>query len=140
MFDAAGPVIFEAKTASDFSKFEALREATLSPGPNGLRIVASGTDPQVVFPAFAQGKKFVLRVMIEAPFETPAQFFYQIASRPGFVEAQSQLVPLKKGKNIVYFSSDEPNVIDPVRIDPGASPGEYVIESVVARSADAAKR
>jgi hypothetical protein len=135
-FEAAGAVIFEAKTASDFSKFEALREATVSPGANGLRVVASGTDPQVVFPKFAEGKKFILRMVIEAPFETPAQFFYQISSKPGFVEAQSQLVPLKKGKNVVYFNSEDPNVIDPLRIDPGASPGEYVIESVVARSAE----
>ena len=138
-FDSAGAILLEAKTADDFSKFQALREATLAPTPTGLRVTSSGTDPQVLLPAFAQGQKFIVQIVIEAPFDTPCQVFYQLADKPGFVEAQSRLVPLKKGKNTVYCKVDVNNVIDPVRVDPGASPGDYVIESVVARATNVAK-
>ena len=133
-FNVSQTTLFEARSAADFSKFQVLREATVAPGANGLHITAAGTDPQLLLPPFAAGKQFILQVVIEAPFETPCQMFYQVADRPGFVEAQSQLVPLKKGRNTVYFKVDVSKVIDPVRIDPGASAGEYTIESVVARA------
>lgn len=101
-FDAAKTTLLEASKPADFSKFQALHGATLLPAPTGLRVTSTGTDPQILLPPFADGKKFIAKVVVEAPFDTPMQMFYQLRERPGFVEAQSQLVPLKKGRNAVY--------------------------------------
>jgi hypothetical protein len=133
-FDASTTTLLEAKTAADFAKFKALSQVVLAPEANGLRITSSGTDPQILLPPFAEGKRCIVQLAINLPIETPVQIFYSLRDHQGFTEAQSQLVPLKKGKNIVYFQLDQPDLIDPVRLDPGASPGDYIIESVVAKS------
>ena len=45
------------------------------------------------------------------------------------------MLMLKPGANVVYFDLDQPNLIDPLRLDPAAAPGDYVINSIVARVA-----
>lgn len=134
-FDASTAAILEAKRVEDFAKFKPLNQVVLTPTADGLKITASGTDPQILLPPFAEGKPCIVQVTINLPVETPVQIFYSLHDSPSFSEAQSQLTtPLAKGRDVVYFLLDQPGLIDPVRLDPGASPGDYLIESVVARA------
>ena len=133
-FDASTETILDLKSASDLTKLKALRQVDLSTGANGLNVIASGDDPSLLLPPFCEGKQSILQVVIDTPVDTQIQLFYAFRDQPGFNEAQSQTLALKKGRNVVYFQLDQANLIDPLRLDPGASPGEYIIESVIARS------
>ena len=48
-------------------------------------------------------------------------------------EGHSAMCPLKKGKNVIHFKVDQ-DVIDPLRLDPSYTLGEYTIESIIART------
>jgi hypothetical protein len=133
-FDASTEIILDLKSPSDLTKLKALRQVNLSTAANGLNITASGDDPSLLLPPFCEGKQSILQVVVDTPVDTPIQLFYAFRDQPGFNEAQSQTLALKKGRNVVYFQLDQKNLIDPLRLDPGASPGEYIIESIVARS------
>ena len=132
-FQRSTVALFEAKQQSDFANFKPLNQTTLSPEPTGLKIVATGTDPGILLPPFAEGRPSIVQVVIDSPHDTPFQAFYSLREERGFTESKSFLVPLKRGRNILYVPLDRPNLVDPVRFDPGASPGEYVIVSVLAR-------
>lgn len=133
-FDASKDTIFQATTGAELMKVTALRQVNLSLTANGLKVIADGTDPSLLLPAFVEGKKCILQVVINSPADTPIQVFYLTRDHPGHDETRSQLVPLKQSRNVVYFQLDQPDLIDPVRLDPGAAPGDYVIESLVARA------
>ena len=133
-FDASTETILDLKSPGDLTRLKALRQVNLSAAANGLNITASGDDPSLLLPPFCEGKQSILQVVIDTPVDTPVQLFYAFRDHPGFNEAQSQTLALKKGRNVVYFQLDQGNLVDPLRLDPGASPGEYVIESVIARS------
>jgi hypothetical protein len=62
------------------------------------------------------------------------ELFYLREGQTTYVGPQSILYRMNKGKNVVYFKLDQPDLTDPVRLDPGMAPGDYVIESVVARA------
>jgi len=132
-FDASVETILDATTSEQLAKITALRQVSLAPASNGLKVTASGTDPSVFLPVFVEGKKCILQVVIDTPSDTPIQVFYPTRDHPDGDEARSQVISSKQGRNIVYFQLDQPNLMDPVRLDPGATPGVYLIESVVAR-------
>jgi hypothetical protein len=133
-FDASGETIFEARTPSDLSEVKVENDATISVAPDGLKVTVSGDDPHLLLPHFAEGKQFILQIAIESPADTWIQLFFTSRDHPEVSEDQSQSLPLKKGKNVVYFQLDQANLIDPLRLDPGTSAGDYMIESVVART------
>jgi hypothetical protein len=72
-------------------------------------------------------------VVIQSRVDTSAQLFFLLQGQFGYLERQSYLVPLKPGKNLIYFRLDSPSLIDPLRFDPAARPGNYIIESITAR-------
>jgi len=133
-FEASTVTIFEARTADALANLKVLQQATLSKGANGLIVTASGIDPSLSLPPFIADKQAIVQVTIVSPVETPIQLFYITRDRPVPSEEQSQTVMLKPGSNVIYFQLSQPGLIDPLRLDPGAAPGQYVIESVVARS------
>lgn len=133
-FEASTETILDLRNPTDLIRLKALQQADLSAAANGLHITASGDDPQLLLPPFCEGKHSILQVVIDTTVDTPIQLFYALRDQPGFNEAQSQSLALKKGRNVVYFQLDQGNLIDPLRLDPGASRGEYVIESIIARS------
>ena len=133
-FAGSTKVITEARTDESWQQFQPLRQVDLSPGPQGLTATASGPDPALLFPPFAAGQKNVLQVVINSPADTRAQLFYLTRGETAYAEGRSQMVNLTAGKNVVYFRLDQPDLVDPLRFDPGTAPGQYVIESVVARA------
>lgn len=131
-FDDSTTTLLEIKTAEQFSQVKANGQAVLTPGDDGLMVKATGGDPALFLPPFAAGKQFILKVVIESPIQTGMQLFYMLRDAPTYSETHSQLFPLIKGRNIVYFQVNQPDLIDPVRLDPSYNVGDYKIESVVA--------
>ncbi|HZR04906.1 MAG TPA: hypothetical protein VFA61_03655 [Candidatus Udaeobacter sp.] len=132
-FNASSEVIFEAKTAADLAKCRALQQCELRPGDNGLKIVAKGDDAAILLPNFAMSKRFILQVTIDSSTETGVQLFYMMRGDKTYHEGQAVIYPLRKGKNVMYFKVDQ-DVVNPLRLDPSYTPGEYTIESIMARS------
>ena len=130
-FNASSEIIFEAKT--DLAKCRALQQCELRSSGNGLTIVAKGDDAAILLPNFVVGKRFVLQVTIDSSTETGIQLFYMLREDKAYDERHSAMCPLKKGKNVIYFKVDQ-DVIDPLRLDPSYTPGEYTIESIIARA------
>jgi hypothetical protein len=132
-FNASSEIIFEAKTSTDLAKCRALQQCKLRPSDNGLKIVVTGTDAAILLPNFAVGKSFLLQVTIDSSTETGIQLFYVRRGDKTYHEGQAATYPLRKGKNVIYFKVDQ-DVVDPLRLDPSYTPGEYTIESIIARS------
>ena len=132
-FNASREAIFEAKTSADLAKCRALQRCELRPSDNGLKIVAKGDDAAILLPNFAVGKRFILQVTTDSSTETAIQLFYMMRGDKTYDERHSVMYPLKKGKNVIYFKVDQ-DVIDPLRLDPSYTPGEYTIESIIARA------
>ena len=133
-FNASSNNIFTATKAPELEKLKATLQCTVAPVENGLKVTATGIDPNLLLPDFATGKRFVIQVIIDSPVETPIEVYWLVQGAKGYDESHAQIAPLKKGKNTIYFRIDEPNVVDPIRYDPGGAPGDYVIESIIARS------
>lgn len=132
-FDDSTATLLEMKTAEQFSLIKANEEAVLTPGVAGLEVKATGGDPTLFLPPFATGKQFIMKVVIESPIQTGIQLFYLLRDAPNYIETNSQTVPLTKGRNVVYFRVNRPDLIDPVRLDPAYNAGDYKIESIAAR-------
>jgi hypothetical protein len=133
-FDASPTLVFSAKTGAEFARIKGKEQVVLTPSENGLKIVSSGDDPQLILPPFAEGKQFILQVVIQSPVDTVAQLFFLLQGQSSYLEDKSYMVPLKPGKNIIYFRLDSPSLTDPLRFDPAALPGNYIIESITARA------
>ena len=137
-FNASSNNIFAATRGPELEKLKATQQCVVSPVENGLKMTATGTDPNLLLPDFAAGKRFIIQVIIDSPADTPVEVYWLVQGAKAYDEGHAQISPLKKGKNTVYFRIDEPNVVDPIRFDPGGAAGDYVIESIIARSLKAA--
>jgi hypothetical protein len=131
-FDDSTATLLELKTVEQFSQVKMNAEAVLIPGGDGFAVKVTGNDPVLFLPPFAAGKYFILKVVIEAPVQTGMQLFYMLRDAPTYDETRSQLIALTKGRNVVYFRVNQPDVIDPVRLDPAYNVGDYKIESIEA--------
>src|SRR5262249_37193033 len=132
-FNTSNEILFEAKTSADLARCRALQQCELRPSNNGLNIVVTGTDAAILLPNFATGKRFILQVTIDSSAETGIQLFYMTRGDKTYDEARASIYPLKKGKNVIYFKVDQ-DVVDPLRLDPSYTRGEYTIESIEART------
>lgn len=127
-------LLAEAKTQAVFGQFHAIRDVQLTSVGDTLRVTATGNDPQMLLPAFVQGQKFVIEATLTSPAATTMQIFYLRKGQTSYNEGQSQSAALVPGRNVVYFRFDAPDIIDPLRVDIGATAGDYLIESMVART------
>lgn len=132
-FDDSTTTILDLKTTEQFSQVKMNAEVVLTPGTDGLAMKVTGNDPVFFLPPFAAGKQFILKVVMETSAQTGMQLFYMLRDTPNYTEAHSQTVPLTKGRNVVYFRINQPDLIDPLRLDPTYTPGDYKIESITAR-------
>jgi len=133
IFERANNVLAEAKTAGVFTQFRAGQQAQLTPTGDQLRVTASGDDPQVLLPAFIQGKQFIIQAIVESPTDTVMEMYYLRRGASDYTKDRSQSAPLVQGRNVVYFRFNAPDIIDPLRMDVGAAPGVYTVDSMIAR-------
>jgi hypothetical protein len=133
-FNASSENLFEAKTGSDLMKCRMLQQCELVAAADGLKITATGDDAAILLPPFAEGKRFILQVIIDSPVDSGIQLFYMVRGQKDYSEAKAPICPLTKGKNTIYLKVEDGNVIDPLRLDPSFKPGEYTINSITARA------
>jgi hypothetical protein len=134
LFDATSNTLFQAKSATEWAQIKPFNQVTLTPGKTGLTVKATGDDPILLLPPFAEDKQFILQIVIDSPAETGIQLYYRLRGMKDTDSPQSQTYPLIKGRNVVYFRIDRPGLLNPVRLDPGWAMGEYTIESIIART------
>lgn len=131
MYPSLSGLVAEARTSDVWKRFNATQQANLTVADNRLQIEATGDNPIIILPAFgATGHRFLIETIIESPTATTARMFYMVKGQTQYYDAQSQVVALQPGRNVVYFRFEDRNIIDPLRLDPGAAPGTYVIESM----------
>jgi hypothetical protein len=133
-FDASSANLFEAKTSADLLKCRPLQYCEIVAAADGIKVIAQGEDAAILLPPFAEGKRFILQVVIDSPVDSAIQLFYMVRGQKEYGEGKAPLCPLMKGKNTIYFKVADGNVIDPLRLDPSFKPGEYTIISIVARA------
>lgn len=132
-FNASSENLFEAKTSADLVKCSALQYCEIVAVSDGIKVMAQGDDAAILLPPFAEGKRFILQVVIDSPVASGIQLFYKLRGQRDYGEAKGAICPLTKGKNTIYFKVGDGNVIDPLRLDPSFKPGEYTITSIMAR-------
>lgn len=133
-FDASSENLFEAKTSADLVKCRPLQFCDIVAVADGITVIAQGEDAAILLPPFAEGKRFILQVIIDSPMDSAIQLFHKLRGQKDYGETKAAMYPLEKGKNTIYFKVEDANVVDPLRLDPGFKPGEYTINSIVARA------
>jgi hypothetical protein len=132
-FDAATAVLMDIRTAAQLSKITPRWQAKLTTSDDGLKVTALTADPQLLLPPLAVGKPFVIQIKIDSPVDTLLEVFFNLRGQDNYPGNQFQRCPVKAGKNEVYFMIDQPELVDPLRLDPGIAAGEYLIRSIVAK-------
>lgn len=133
-FDASTENLFEGKTSADLAKCRPLQYCELVSVADGLKVIAQGDDSAILLPPFAEGKRFIVQVVIDSPVDSAIQLFHMLRGQKDYGEAKAAMCPLQKGKNTIYFKVEDGNVVDPLRLDPSFKPGEYTIHSILARA------
>ena len=133
-FNASSENLLEAKTSADLLKCRAMQHCELVAVADGLKVIAKGNDPAILLPPFAEGKRFILQVIIDSPVDSGIQLFHMVRGQKDYGEGKAAMCPLEKGKSTIYFKVEDGNVVDPLRLDPSFKPGEYTIHSILARA------
>ena len=120
-------------TLVKLSDVTAVKEAELKPEGDRLVIQSSGTDPSLLLPGSSMRSPLIARITMSAPIETTLQIFYLVQGITSHDEAHSFKFPLKEGRNVIYCALDDPRLAGVLRFDPGAAPGEYVLEAIELR-------
>lgn len=133
IYEASPALLAEARSPAVFSQFRPVQDVELMPTGDTLKVTATGPAPQMLLPAFIQGKRFIIKATLTSPAATQMQLFYLRKGQTSYSDAQSQVAQLVPGPNEVYFRFDAPDMTDPLRLDIGTAPGDYILESMVAR-------
>lgn len=138
IFTAAGAAVSSLRTPEELARIKPWRNVTLNPQPNGLKITALTRDPAVLLPEF-RGQPVIFELVIHSPADTALQLFYKLPGQTSY-GPQNIKQKVKAGRNVVYAElPDLAASIGPLRLDPGAVPGEYLIESFEAKTVPAGR-
>jgi hypothetical protein len=118
---------------SGFSKNAEVKRSSYS---NYIKLVSQDSDPQLRLTPVLGNKdsRTIVRLVVHAPSSTWAQCFYQTEKEPFYSENKSIRISLRKGSNKVYFVVDDSEFNGAIRIDPGNSPGRYLIEDIAIKT------
>ena len=131
-FGAASETVFQMRTGDELIG-QPGQQISLSTSADGLRVTATGNDPQMILPRFAEGKQLIFKFVIQSPAQTTLQLYYPLLGSPSYTEAQSCVFPLAAGRNVGYCALSSPAIGAPIRLDVGSVAGEYVLEDLTAR-------
>jgi hypothetical protein len=135
-FNTSTEVVLKLDSKSHFEGISPLNQTRLSDEKAGLRITATGTDPQLSLPRLSPGSQRVaiLRIEVEAPADTGFQMFFL----PFGVSTYGEHVInrfLRRGENTIYLAlTDSQLGGGPLRLDPGMAMGDYFITSLEVRA------
>jgi hypothetical protein len=134
---ASAEVLLSLDPANHFEGLSPLNQSRFSTGQSALRITASGADPQILLPLFSAGSQggVLVRIDLEVPVDTGFQVFYLPRGVPAYGGHVINRF-LRRGENTVYFAlTDSQLAGGRLRVDPGMSPGDYVITKLEVRAA-----
>jgi hypothetical protein len=138
-FQASSEVLLKLNPGNHFEGISSLNEILLRNEQTGLRLTATGTDPQLLLPRFSTGPQTVVivRIDLEAPADTGFQVFYLPFGVSNYGEHVINRF-VRRSENTVYFALTAADLAGgSLRLDPGMSAGDYFITSLEARAVPA---
>jgi len=100
-----------------------------------LDLTASGTDPYINFPPFAEPTLEIgIYVHVDVPDSTTLEVFYATQGHPGFSESLKLSEQTVVGSNEIVIGISAQDPITRFRIDPGTVAGNYTITRLEVRS------
>jgi len=111
-----------------YEKFQVDEDTTMSKVKNGILFDSKSADPQILLPYSLCGRNKLLRIAIDSACDTYLQLYYKTVDTPNYTEQNSIKRKLFPEKNEFIISIPDNNAIGQLRIDPGATPGKYLIK------------
>jgi len=139
-FSASDETVLHMTTASSSAgDFSRRRDVSITRGPDGFIIDASGDDPRFELPdsRVPDTIRSIVRVDVTSPEDTQLQIFFQTEQYREFSLWLSRKASLKKGRNIVFLALPNIRRTEKLRLDPGTVSGEYVLHDLEIRGAGA---
>jgi hypothetical protein len=130
--DTEPQTCFAFSPGDDTVEFTPLHDVVITPTPEGLVLLATGDDPYVLLPGFdvPPNRSLVVNLDITSPSHTELKVYFTTASSPQFSEELRAASELLEGRNHASVHIVHPAVVGRLRLDPGSSPGTYVLHSV----------
>lgn len=115
------------ETAKVWDFKNALKSTNTSMKYNNAILKVSNNDPKIIVDTKSKviGKLALLRLVIDAPFNTALQLFYKENKKDGYTEYNSYIDPIKKGKNTIELKIPARYIANGLRIDPVSHKGSY---------------
>jgi hypothetical protein len=122
-------------SGADINQIYGTGHTKLQIEPVGLRVHASNNDPTVLLPKLEIDPSglFLLQLQVTAPGKTKGQLFYLDKSGDRYSEAASLGFELAYGINSVTIPVYGRYLRQPLRLDPGELPGDYLIQNIKIR-------
>jgi hypothetical protein len=111
-----------------YEKFQVDGNTTMSKVEKGLLFDSKSPDPQILLPFSLCGRSKLIRIAIESACDTYLQLYFKTVDTPHYSEQNSIKRKLLPENNELIISIPDNNAIGQLRIDPGATPGEYLIK------------
>ena len=100
---------------------------------SSLHFHSTGSDPSFILPEMklTENKFAALKIDFSIPEQSAAQIFYLTNKNKYFNGEQSVVMQAEKGRNVLVFYFPETGIKNkPIRFDPGAVTGDYIIHSI----------
>ncbi|MCK6448854.1 MAG: hypothetical protein L6Q99_20865 [Planctomycetes bacterium] len=103
----------------------------------GLATTITEAEGTLLLPRFepVEGETPVLRIQVDAPFDTKLDVFYKTREEPAWSRKRAYQLELHRGPNEVFVELLAPGLLGDLRIRPGRSAGRFVFHAIELRSA-----
>lgn len=90
-------------------------------------LVSKSEDPQLYFdlPEIETNSPLYVHCKITAPADSTVQLFYQTREQQSYTPRNMVEAKVKKGRNDIYLRIYDRILLDTLRVDFGATPGQY---------------
>jgi glycosyltransferase involved in cell wall biosynthesis len=141
LFDNSTPILILPDPESGFDGLRPLHQVDVSlksaiESPV-LTLHASGEDPCVELPIFSfpARTQLIMKVDITSQTDTIFQIYYKEKGAIQYSESMSITRPISKGRNELCIPLPHNNLHGNLRVDPGKTPGDYLLHSIEIRAA-----
>ncbi len=131
--EAVSPTVLLTSEARGFgSRLVPLHHVAITEGPDGVELNASGDDPFLLLPEIEipPGHRISLKMVLESPAETELRVYFTTPTSPDYTEELKARETIHRGLNNLVIDIFHPELVGPLRLDPGTKPGSYVLVSL----------
>ncbi len=129
-----GNIVFDMCDKREISnKIVPIHQCVANELSDGFEINALDSDPQIQIGPLSlhSGTPHILKVSLESPANTTLEVFFRRSTRRNYTAEDSVAKRIRRGTNEVYFFlPGPPESLEFIRIDPGASPGRYLVKEI----------